>query len=122
MKENKEISQTPEVSGEQKVEVKNYDYGHLVLFCGKCKSKYILEENVPNGQAVRIVLPPTNTAEMRLVCRDCGNEMALFYVESNKKKEENEVTKIDQSTDKDSQKGEANESISEESITEATIV
>ncbi len=113
LKNSNDIEKKVETT-EQKQEVKHYDYGHLVLYCGKCKSKYIIEENIPGNQGIQIVLPPTNTAEMRLVCKDCKNEMALFYIESTKKKDE--ITEdIKQPTKETEQEGDSNESISEES-------
>jgi len=81
--------------------VKVYDYAHLVVFCGKCGSKYVLEENVPKNKGIQILLPPTSAAEVRLVCKDCKNEMGLFYVESTKK-------------DEVIQEGETNESVQED--------
>lgn len=96
-------------------EVKFYDYAHLVVFCGKCGSKYILEENVPKNKGIQILLPPTSTSEIRLVCKDCKNEMGLFYIESNKKDEENESIKA-------LSEGETNESVQENSATEVAAV
>ena len=68
-----------------KKEVKLYDYAHLVVFCGKCGHKQILEENISGDKGIQINLPPTSAAEMILVCKECNNRMGLFYVESNKK-------------------------------------
>jgi hypothetical protein len=95
--------------------VKIYENAHLVVFCGKCGSKYILEENIAKDKGIQIFLPPTSAAEMRLVCKDCKNSMGLFYVEATKKDTiitDTENTK-EPSTD---------ESVQEDSITEATIV
>lgn len=70
---------------ENKQEVVKYDYAHLTMLCGKCGSKYILEENVKGG--IRIDLPTTSSAQITLVCKECGNSMGMFYVESTKKDE-----------------------------------
>jgi len=78
-------------TSEQK-EVKLYDYAHLVIYCGKCGTKSILEENVPKTSGIQINLPPTSSAEIMLVCKECGNRMGMFYVESTKKDESKEVT------------------------------
>lgn len=102
---NKELQ--PE-QGTQK-EVKLYDYAHLVLFCGKCGHKQILEENIPGDKGVQINLPPTSASEIILVCKECNNRMGLFYVESNKKSE----TEV---------KEEANEPVQEDSITEVESI
>jgi len=118
-----EITEVPETK-EQQEKVKHYDFGHLVVYCGKCNSKYIIKEDVPGTEAVQIVLPPTNTAELRLVCKDCRNEMSLFYVESSKKKEEikeieateDEVRKVITNSEEPIQtEGDKNEPVSEES-------
>lgn len=90
-------------------DVKFYENSHLVMYCGKCGSKYIIEENVPKNGGIKIVLPPTSTSEIRLVCKDCKNEMSLFYVEATKK----DTTEI---------KEKANESVSEGSPAETTTV
>jgi hypothetical protein len=102
-----------------KQEAKHFDYGHLVMFCGKCGSKYVLEENVPGDQARQIVLAPTSTSGIRLVCKDCSNEMSLFFIESNKKKE-NEVTEPIKEDTKE--EGDTNESIPEDGTITAELV
>lgn len=86
---NKEQQQTANV-------VKTYDNAHLVMYCGKCKSKYVLEENITKNQGVNIALPPTSEAQMRLVCKECGNEMGLFYIEAklNENVESGEVKEV----------------------------
>lgn len=84
-----------------KKEVKHYDNAHLVMFCGACNSRYILEENITKDKGVTINLPPTSDAEIILVCKECGNKMGLFYVEAATK----DVPEIDKSNE--------NESISE---------
>jgi hypothetical protein len=95
-----------------KEEVRVYENAHLVVFCGKCGSKYILEENIAKDKGIQIFLPPTSAAEMRLVCKDCKNSMGLFYVEATKKETSVDIQeKID-----------TDESVQEDSITEATIV
>lgn len=108
MKETKEVQS---VQGNQQ-EVKLYDYAHLVVWCGKCGHKQILEENIPGNKGVQINLPPTSTAEIRLVCKECNNQMGLFYVESTKK------------DDKVTEKGESepNESVQENSTVEVESV
>lgn len=63
-----------------KQEVKQYDYAHLVCACGKCGSKYVLQKDVKGG--VQINLPTASNAEIVLVCKECKNTMALFYIES----------------------------------------
>jgi len=113
-----EITQTSE-GKEKPANYKEYDYAHLVLFCGSCKSKYIVDENVKKGSAVQIFLPPTNVHEMRLVCKDCGNEMSLFYIESNKKDEITNKESIKEPVTagksiRKEQEGDNNESVSEE--------
>lgn len=100
----------------KKVETKTYDYAHLVMYCGACGTKSILEENVPKTSGVQINLPPTNTAEVMLVCKECGNRMGMFYVESTKK-DEKPVTEDNESTTK-----ETIESVQEDGITEAELV
>ena len=72
----------------KKIVTKHYDYAHLILYCGACGTKSILEENVPKSSGVQINLPPTNTAEIMLVCKECNNRVGMFYVESTKKAEE----------------------------------
>jgi hypothetical protein len=103
----KEIQDVQPVQ-EPKKEVKLYDYAHLVVFCGKCGHKQILEENIPGDKGIQINLPPTSAAEMILVCKECNNRMGLFYVESNKKE--------DKSTTKEE---ETNESVQEDCPVEA---
>jgi transcription initiation factor IIE alpha subunit len=76
-----------------KKEVKHYENAHLVMFCGQCNSRYILEENIEKGKGVTINLPPTSEAEMVLVCKDCGNKMGIFYVEAAIKESKEEVNK-----------------------------
>jgi hypothetical protein len=77
----------PEVATEPipRKEVKTYDNSHLVMFCGKCNSRYILKENIPSTEGVMISMPPTSEAEFILGCKDCGNKMGIFYVEAVKK-------------------------------------
>jgi hypothetical protein len=104
---------------DSKQEAKHFDYGHLVMFCGKCGSKYVLEENVPGDQARQIVLAPTSTSGIRLVCKDCSNEMSLFFIESNKKKED-EVTESIQRDD--NEKGHEDESIPEDGTATMRVV
>lgn len=71
MESNKEIV-------EQKV--KQYEYAHLVIHCGKCNSKYVLEKDVKGG--VQLNLPTASNAEWVLVCKECKNTMAMYFVES----------------------------------------
>jgi len=77
----------PNISVDNK-DGKSYDFAHLVMYCGKCGSKYILDKDIPGDQGIRIFLPPTSTSEIRLVCKECKNEMGLFYIESDKKAEQ----------------------------------
>ena len=79
------VSETPQ---DKEQDVKHYDFGHLVLNCGRCNSKYIIEEDVPGNQARQIVLAPTSTSGIMLECKDCKNRMSLFFIESTKKKDE----------------------------------
>lgn len=101
-----EVIDTPNTT---KKEVKLYDYAHLVLFCGQCGHKQILEENISKERGIQINLPPTSTAELVLVCSQCKSKMGLFYVEVNNK-------------DKEQTKEEANESVQENSIAEVESV
>lgn len=103
---------------ERQRDVIHYDYGHLVIYCGNCGSKYILKENVPKNEAVQIVLSPTNVHELRLICKDCKNEMGLFYIESSKKDEK----PTEEDTKETVEGGTENEPVSEESTTEAAAV
>lgn len=89
------------VQTENKPEVKLYENAHLVVFCGKCGSKYILEENIAKDKGIQIFLPPTSTAEMRLVCKDCKNSMGLFYVEAAKKEDSTTDVTIQETTTED---------------------
>jgi hypothetical protein len=91
-------------------EVKMNDYAHLVMFCGACNSRYILEENIPKDKGIQILLPPKSDSEMILVCKDCGNKMGLFYVEAAKK------------NDSESNDEKANESVQETSTIEESVV
>jgi transposase-like protein len=100
----------------QEDEVRVYDNAHLVVYCGKCGGKYILEENIAKDKGIQIFLPPTSKSEMRLVCKDCKNSMGLFYVEATKKNDSEDATETIQETTS------TNESVQEDSITEATIV
>lgn len=106
------------INNTKQPEGKTYDFAHLVLYCGKCGSKYILDKDIPGNQGVKIFLPPTSTSEMRLVCKECKNEMGLFYVESDKKKDadstETPTEVIPEVT--------TNEPVQEDSITEAELV
>ncbi len=99
-----------------KAEVKLYDYAHLVVWCGKCGHKQILEENIPGDKGVQINLPPTSSAEVRLVCKECNNQMGLFYVESNKK---NDTVTEDKETIKE---GDSNEPVQEDSAVEVESI
>jgi len=63
-----------------KADVKQYDFAHLVVHCGKCNSKYVLQKDVEGG--VQINLPTASTSELVLVCKECKNTMALYFVES----------------------------------------
>jgi hypothetical protein len=73
MEENKDTAPV-------KPEVKQYEFAHLVVHCGKCNSKYVLDKDVKGG--VQINLPTASNAELVLVCKECKNTMALYYVES----------------------------------------
>ena len=66
-------------------ELKQYEYAHLILSCDKCKSEYVLEENVKGG--LQFTLPTTNLHKWVLACKNCGNKMMLSYIESSKKDE-----------------------------------
>jgi ribosomal protein S27E len=90
--------------------VKRFENSHLVMSCSACGGRYILEENIPKNGGIQILLPPTASSNLTLKCKDCNNEMSLFYVESVKK--DNPEVKEEQ----------ANESISEGSTTETTVV
>lgn len=70
---------------DNKPEVVRYEYAHLTMLCGKCNSKYIIESDVKGG--IQVNLPTTSTAQITLVCKECGNSMGMFYVESSKKDE-----------------------------------
>ena len=100
-----------------KAEVKLYDNAHLVLFCGKCGHKQVLEENVTKEKGIQINLPPTSNAELTLVCSECKNSMGLFYVESTKKNESNKTD-----TSETVKEGDSNEPVQEESTTEVESV
>ena len=63
-----------------KQEVKQYEYAHLVVHCGKCNSKYVLEKDVKGG--VQLNMPAASNSELVLVCKECKNTMALYFVES----------------------------------------
>lgn len=69
-----------ETKEQVKQEVKQYEYAHLVCACGKCGSKYVLQKDVKNG--LQINLPTASNAEIVLICKECKNNMALFYIES----------------------------------------
>jgi DNA-directed RNA polymerase subunit M/transcription elongation factor TFIIS len=107
---SQEVTEITETQ-DQKDKTKHYDFGHLVLHCGKCNSKYIIEENMPGDQARQIILAPTSTSGMRLVCKDCENEMSLFFIESSKKNDKETI-----------QKESANESVPEEGTITAELV
>jgi len=92
-----------------KEEVKRFENSHLVMSCSKCGGRYILEENIPKNGGIQILLPPTASSNLTLKCKDCNNEMSLFYVEAVKK-------------DNPEVKETTNESISEGSTTETTVV
>ena len=61
-------------------EVKRYEYAHLVVHCGKCNSKYVLEKDVKDG--IQVNMPTASNSELVLVCKECKNTMALYFVES----------------------------------------
>lgn len=82
--DNKEVEATQPVNDGTKV----YENSSLVMLCGKCNSRYTLEENIPSNKGIQIYLPPTNKSEFTLVCKECGNRMGLFYVETAKKNDE----------------------------------
>jgi ornithine cyclodeaminase/alanine dehydrogenase-like protein (mu-crystallin family) len=75
--ENKEQVKPDEAKANN---VKKYDFAHLVVHCGHCNSKYVLEKDVEGG--VQINLPTASTSELVLVCKECKNTMALYFVES----------------------------------------
>lgn len=77
-----------------KQEVKQYEYAHLVCACGKCGSKYVLQKDVKGG--VHINLPTASNAEIVLVCKECKNTMALFYIESDGSSLPKEDSNVDQ--------------------------
>ena len=87
VKDESDAVVVPEVATEStpKKEAKTYENSHLVMYCGKCNSRYILHENIPGNQGISINLPPTSDAEFILACKDCGNKMGIFYVEAVKK-------------------------------------
>jgi hypothetical protein len=101
MKDNKEPVVTPDevIESTPKKEIKTYENSHLVMYCGKCNSRYILEENIPSNRGITINLPPTSDAEFILVCKDCGNKMGIFYVEATKKDTETTEVKKDEVTE-----------------------
>lgn len=105
-----------EAAEQPKVEVRQYDYAHLTMFCGKCGSRYILEKDVKKGTGIQINLPPVSNAELILVCKDCGNKMGMFYVESDKK--DNEEISNDIVTEDNGAEAESVQSESIEAITE----
>ena len=61
-------------------EVKRYEYAHLVVHCGKCNSKYVQEKDVTGG--IQVNMPTASNSELVLVCKECKNTMALYFVES----------------------------------------
>ena len=70
-------------------EVVSYEYAHLCMKCS-CGSNYIIDKDIKGG--LRIELPTNNTAAIKLVCRDCGHEMELYYRKSDKVNETAETT------------------------------
>lgn len=70
-------------------EIKKYEYAHLVVHCGKCNSKYVLEKDVKDG--VQINMPTASNAELVLVCKECKNTMALYFVESDGASKKNDA-------------------------------
>jgi hypothetical protein len=111
MNSNKEIEDVKEVVEipTKKEEVKRFENSCLVMSCSACGGRYILEENIPKNGGIQILLPPTASSNLTLKCKDCNNEMSLFYVEAVKK-------------DNPEVKEKTNESISEGSTTETTVV
>jgi len=79
----------------KKQETKQYEYAHLVMHCGKCGSKYILEKDVKGG--LQINLPTASNSDFILVCKECKNTMGLLFVESDgdSKKIDNEQDNSD---------------------------
>lgn len=61
-------------------EVKRYEYAHLVVHCGKCNSKYVQIPDVKDG--IQVNMPTASNSELVLVCKECKNTMALYFVES----------------------------------------
>ena len=92
---SQEIDNTVETKVETP-ELKKYQYAHLILSCDKCKSEYVLEENVKGG--LQFTLPTTNLHKWVLACKNCGNKMMLSYIESSKQDDVNE-TSNEQNTD-----------------------
>ena len=66
-----------------------YEYAHLCLKCS-CGSNYIIDKDVKGG--IRIDLPTNDVSAVKLVCRDCGHEMELYYRESSKKDDKEVAT------------------------------
>lgn len=94
-----------------KKERKLYENSHLVMYCGKCNSRYTLEENIPGDRGVSINLPPASDAEFVLACRDCGNKMGIFYVEAVKTVKGNDLPDKEPVESKEYPKGKSDESV-----------
>jgi ribosomal protein S27AE len=69
---------------ESKEDFTRWDYGHLIRQCYKCGHKTIMDKDVEGG--VSLYLPTTDKHELRLVCEQCGNAIAMFFVKSDKVK------------------------------------
>lgn len=86
VQENTEVKQEPEVN--------MFEYGKLMVNCGKCNAVYSLDDGIKNG----IQLPALYAVEgskFTLACKECGNTMSLYFEEGS----ERVTTKEEESAD-----------------------
>ena len=66
-----------------------FDYGHLICECSKCGHKKIMDRDVEGG--LSLFLPTTDKHQMKLVCENCKNSMAMYFIKSDKIKPPEEI-------------------------------
>ena len=72
------VETQPEVIPEP--DYKTFNFGNLMITCGRCSNIEMLEEGVEGG--IQVILPTTDKHKLELQCPKCKNFMRLHFTEN----------------------------------------
>lgn len=90
---------------EEEVAKSHFEYGDLVVVCGKCGSEQVMAENQVGG--VQLNLLTNHKSRIELICDKCDSHMSIFFKESVNPPEatEEEKEETDENVQEESNEG-----------------